>query len=150
MFPTVSAVQPLCTVPLCSTSFSCSRVTASAAPSFVGFVCEIRASTVLRRSVAVTGFFSGLYCDGFSTMPASVAACTMVSLAAVVLKYVSAAASTPQAPLPKYESFRYPARMSCLDRVCATWTAMRSWSILRDTVSAAAAACAAGSSRAAG
>ena len=73
---------------------------ASAALSFVGFVCAIRASTVLRRSSDVAGLASGSYSDGFSTMPASVAACTMVSFAAVVLKYVSAAASMPQAPLP--------------------------------------------------
>ena len=68
--------------------------------SALGLVSPIRASTVLRRVRALAGLLIGSYAVGFSTMPASVAAWAMVSLAAVVLKYVSAAASMPQAPLP--------------------------------------------------
>ena len=55
---------------------------------------------MLRRSSAVAGLWIGSYAVGFSTMPASVAAWSRVSFAAVVLKYVSAAASMPHAPLP--------------------------------------------------
>ena len=49
-------------------------------------VCAIRASTVLRRVRAVVGSRIGSYFDGFSTMPASVAAWVTVSLVTVVPK----------------------------------------------------------------
>jgi len=58
----------------------------------------IRASTTFRRcKVAATSDLvpSGLYWLGFSTMPASMAACGSVSLAAGLLKYRCAATSTP-------------------------------------------------------
>ena len=101
------AVQPLCTPPRWSPSFCFMAAAAAAADSggavgagATGCVCAIRASTVLRRSSDVAGLWIGSYAVGFSTMPASVAAWSRVSFAAVVLKYVSAAASMPHAPLP--------------------------------------------------
>jgi type IV secretory pathway protease TraF len=95
----VDASQPLCTWAGCRPSgcFIAALACASVMPLPVA---AILASTVSRRVIAVPGSRIGLYFVGSSTMPASVAAWVMVSLAAVVLKYVSAAASTPQAPLP--------------------------------------------------
>ena len=58
-------------------------------------VWAIRASTVLRRSRTTPGCCLGSYFDGFSTMPARVAAWVTDSFAALVPKYVSAAASIP-------------------------------------------------------
>ncbi len=71
-----------------------SSVVASAAVSPLS-VWAIRASTVLRRVTERSGLLWGSYFVGFSTMPASVAAWVTDSLAAVVPKYVSAAASIP-------------------------------------------------------
>jgi hypothetical protein len=62
-------------------------------------VCIIRASTVLRRASDCAGLRSGSYLVGSSTIPASVAAWRRLRFAAVVWKYVSAAASMPQALL---------------------------------------------------
>jgi hypothetical protein len=83
--PTELAVQPLSGTETCSPSGCASAATASAAVRPV-LVCAIRASTVLRRVTAVVGSSIGSYFDGFSTMPASVAAWVTVSLLTVVPK----------------------------------------------------------------
>ena len=49
--------------------------------------------------------------DGAEMSPASVAACSVDSSWTGIPKYVSAAACTPYAPLPKYTSFRYRDRI---------------------------------------
>jgi hypothetical protein len=83
--PTELASQPLSGAAWCRPSGLASSAVACAAVSPLSVVA-IRASTVLRRSRACPGSASGSYRDGFSTMPASVAAWVTVSFDAVVPK----------------------------------------------------------------
>ena len=83
--PTDAASQPLWGTETFSPSGLASSTLACAAVSPL-LVCAIRASTVLRRVTAIVGSWIGSYLDGFSTMPASVAAWVTVSLSAVVPK----------------------------------------------------------------
>ena len=83
--PTELASQPLSGTDTCSPSGSASSA-AACAPVIPLPVCAIRASTVLRRVRASVGSRIGSYCDGFSTIPASVAAWARVSRETVVPK----------------------------------------------------------------
>lgn len=69
----------------------------------------ISSSTMLRCFCASSRFsgIDGSYFDGFFVIIAIVAACTMLSLSAVVLKYRSAAACTPYSEfVPNCAMFR--------------------------------------------
>ena len=72
----------------CWTSFGSKGVmrTAAASASVMRPSCTMRESTMLRRFIALVGWFTGSVATGFCTRPASSVACARVSFSAVVLK----------------------------------------------------------------